>query len=193
MIESIISEIKQKAIRSAAFTAIRKTEEAYEKGGSLHEIAFLKKNSFPTIFRSFLELEISRIAQEYEIVETSYDYIIATIDNLEFLMCSTNDLYRPKKNDKYDDLPLFTSCGLDIVSRPKSKNTKGFLVFMLYDYQLVKVSITSRTNDFPEILIYQKDRNSIIIDSLSVMRDTAIKDENFMVKKLIKKEGGEVK
>ena len=138
----IIPEIIQNAIRSAAFTAMRKTEEAYEKGGSLYEISNLKKNSFPTIFRSFLETEISLVAKEYEIIEASYDYILATIDNIEIMTCSTNDLYRSQKNDRYDDFPLFTSNDLGIESRPTNEKAKGFLVFMLYDYQLIKISIT---------------------------------------------------
>ncbi len=189
MREPIISEIIQDSIRKAAFMALRKTEEAFEKNGSLHEITHLKKNSFPTIFRSFLETEISNIAIEHEFIEASYDYISARINNLEFLTCSRRDLYRPLKNDRYDDLPLFDSCSLDINPPSLEGKSKGFLIFNLYEYQLIEISLISRTGDFSDILIYKKDRNSIILDSLSVMRDTAKKNESFTIKRQQKKEG----
>lgn len=179
--DSILSPILKMAIVKAAFAAFEKIEQIYDKGGDLHGIRALEKNSSSTLFRSFFEIELSVIIPDSTLIEAEYDYYEYHLPNIDLRVCSSRDLYRAAKNDSYDDLPLFQATGINIM-RNKTINPKGFVVFTISNHQLIQLSVISRTGDFPEIQLYRKARNNIILDSLSAMRDSTEKRVEFALK-----------
>lgn len=187
----ILTDIQIGALRAAGISAQMDADAAFDEGGSLYRIRALQKNTYPTVFRSFLETRVSDIVPEYEIIEGSYDFISAHFPSLDFRCCAKNDLFRPKKNDEYDRYPLLTESGiiLEESSSDEAETRKGFLVFVLHEYQLIRLSVVSRTGAFPEIVIFEKERNDIILDSLVERRNAIKEDRDFVIKKNSKIEG----
>ena len=179
--EFLLSPILKSAIVKAAFTAFEEIERIYDVGGDLHYIRALEKNTFSSLFRSFFETEISNIFPDNTLIEAEYNYYEYHLPSVDLRICSVNDLYRAAKNDCYDDLPLFKASEIDI-KRNKTVNPKGFIVFTIREHQLVYLSVISRTGEFPEIPLYKKERNNIILDSLSAMRDSTEKRVEFALK-----------
>ncbi len=187
----IISHIYQEAIRKAALESLVEAEAAYSLGSSLYAIRALEKNSFPTIYRSFIETHLKDIAPSCEFEEGYYNCYILHFPDVDLRVCSQNDLYRSIKNDTYDAYPLFADRGIGIYPDKEKGRPKGFLVFSLYDHQLVNLSIVSRTGAFSELQLFKKDRNDVILDSLSVMRDKAEKNTEFVLKRAEKSSNGD--
>ena len=81
----ILTDIQIGALRAAGISAQMDADAAFDEGGSLYRIRALQKNTYPTVFRSFLETRVSDIVPEYEIIEGSYDFISAHFPSLDFL------------------------------------------------------------------------------------------------------------
>lgn len=180
----------QNAIVRAAFTALEKTEQAYEKGESLHIIRALEKNSFAMLFRSFFETEVSGIVLDNTLINEKYVFYEYHLPDIDLRICADQDLYRPAKNNYFDDMPLLEAAGI-CIKRKGSRKSKGFIVFKIHEHQLIQLSVVSRIGDFPEITLYKKERNRIILDSLSAMRDSTEKRVEFALKENRKKSLGD--
>ena len=178
----ILSRPHQEAIRRAALEALASAEAAYCPGNALHHIRALGKNSFSTIYRSFLETYLSGIAITCDFIDAAYSYYILHFPEVNLQVCSVNDLYGPIKNDRYDDYPLFREAGLAMHTEAQTGKPHGFLVFSLYNRQLLELSIVSRRGEFNSLQLYKKMRNDVIIDSLSMMRDKSEKKADFVLK-----------
>ena len=188
----VLTEQQRAAIVREAFNALEMAEKAYQNDAALYAIRALGKNSFPTLFRSFFEIGISNIANESELIEASYDYFCHCFDGVDLLVCSEHDLNRPKKNDDYDDYPLFLEAGIEAEQEDgeTDKKAKGFIIYTLYQHQLISLSVVSRTKAFPDIELFRKGRNAIVVDSLSAMRDNSAKDLGYALKTNARKSKG---